>query len=97
MNLEPKVNKAVIRDYKLIQVKKIILFLFMFIIDKENEISRQIYEIKRLEEIYHKKQEELNKLFSFEDISEKLKNFSNPEEVKKGQSSIIIQKKCLFI
>lgn len=66
-------------------------------IDKENEISRQMYEIKRLEDIYLKKQEELNKFFSLEDISEKLKNYSNPEEVEKGKSQFFYQIKYLLV
>lgn len=55
---------------------------------KENDISKQIYEIKKLEENYHKKQEELNKIFILEEIENGFKNKNNQEEYQKSKGII---------
>lgn len=52
---------------------------------KENNVAKQMYEIKMLEEAYQKKQEELNKLFLYEDIHMALKNKNNQLEFEKAK------------
>ena len=43
-----------------------------------------MYEIKMMEEIYQKKQEELGKLFSIDEIAKALKNKNDQNEYQKA-------------